>query len=61
MVETIQIIENRTTNTWDARHSNQNLLELFGMDTIPTAYTLAMPKARVVAKIQALNPDLKVF
>ena len=61
MKETIQIVENKDTNTWDARVSECDVNEILGTDTAPTAYTLAMPKDKVVAKIQALNPDCKVF
>lgn len=61
MKETIEIIENKDTNTWNARHSDIWILELFETDTLPTPYLLTTPKANVIKAVRVKYPDCKVF
>ena len=49
---------------WIAQYSGEHaatLVELFGADTVPTAYTSATPCAVVVAEVQRRNPDCYVY
>ena len=41
---------------WQAVWSDPQVKELFGTDTIPTAYTKTMPKSEVLRRVRALNP-----
>lgn len=45
---------------WFARHSDPACMELFGTDTLPTAYTVLMPAETVLEEIARLNPDIEV-
>ena len=56
MKKTIEIIAG--TDCWLARYlGDKEIIELFGTDTLPTAYTLRMPKADVIRSLQPLNPS----
>lgn len=49
---------------WMATHTGeaaQDVYEACGTVTIQTAFTRATPAARVLEKIQALNPGVDVF
>ncbi len=59
--ETIEVKRNDKTGAWDAKFSDPETVKLFGVDMLPTSYLLPMPKDKVVAKIQALNPTCRVF
>lgn len=41
---------------WMAKFSEPEIVELFGTDTIETAFMAAAPADRVLPEIQALNP-----
>ena len=43
--------------SWVAQHSNPQVKELFGSDTIPTAFRDTAPADTVRARIQELNPE----
>ena len=45
---------------WYATTDNPTTKELFGTDTIPTAYSGQMPCGEVLARVKALNPDCNV-
>jgi len=47
-----------TESGWMARFANdQNIIELFGTDTIPTSFTSKAGWATVLNEIKKLNPD----
>ena len=46
----------RNNDGWMAIHSDPEVKQLFGTDTIPTAYTKKATKSMVLKKIQELNP-----
>lgn len=53
-----------TPRGWLAQHSGPHAFEvvdLFGTDTIPTAFTAQAPSEVVAAEIRKLNPDCKVI
>lgn len=52
----------RKTNTgWMATfHGDAEMLELFGTDTIPTAFTAQAPAGMVLKEIAALNPGYEI-
>jgi len=53
--ETIEIIAG--SDCWLARYpGNQEIIDLFGTDTLPTAFTPRMAKADVIARLKPLNP-----
>lgn len=55
MKTTIEIIAG--TDCWMAKYpGDQEIIELFGTDMLPTAYTLRMPKADVIRNLRPLNP-----
>ena len=59
----IRILRNEMTNTWDAYYTGAErvqVIALFNTAVLPTAFTLRMPLADVVARIQALNPGSEV-
>lgn len=45
---------------WMARDSRSEMIELFGTDTIPTAFMDTMPAENVLREIRRLNPDADV-
>lgn len=45
---------------WMATFSEPEIVELFGTDTIETAFMAAASAERVLSEIQALNPDCNV-
>jgi hypothetical protein len=58
-VETIVLY--RTPQGWMSRTDNPQVAELFGTDTLPTAFTADAPADDVLAAIQKLNPDAYVL
>ena len=46
----------RTKAGWQAKHTDPAVKELFGADTIPTAFTAQAVKSIVVKEIKAWNP-----
>lgn len=49
--------------TWHVRYSGAHraeIVDLFGTDTLPTPFTDARPGEDVLARLQALNPDILV-
>lgn len=50
----------KQNGSWMARSTNPRVKELFGTDTIPTAFTDAAPHAEVIARIRELNPSYQV-
>lgn len=56
-------IKLRNENTgWCAQFVNDaNIVELFGTDTLPTAFTAAAPFELVRSEIQKLNPNHDVI
>ena len=57
------IILHCINNTWLAQHTEedrQKIVELFGTNTIPTAFTAQAPAAMVLAQIRQLNPGKTV-
>ena len=57
-METIELY--RKDGAWVAKHSNPQIPELFGTDTIPTSFTAQASYRTVVDTIQRLNPDCEV-
>jgi len=49
----------REANTWMAEHSDPKVQELFGTDTIPTAYGATCGLSFVVRQLTLLNPDVE--
>jgi len=47
--------------TWMATYSNPKIIEAFGCDTIPTAYTVASDAKTVGKRLQAANPDCVIL
>ena len=45
---------------WMVQTDDPKVRELFGTDTIPTAFTAKADPVRVLAAIQALNPGVQV-
>lgn len=58
MLNTIKLINSK--NGWLARFSDQEVIDAFGTDTIPTAFTENASPGIVKAKIEALNPGYVV-
>lgn len=56
----ITLIASEVTNTWCAQFEGDNTKELFGTDTLPTPYTLAMPVSEILRRIKARNPEYRV-
>jgi hypothetical protein len=50
----------RTAQGWMSKTTDPQTLELFGTDTIPTAFPAAVKESVVLARIQASNPDCNV-
>jgi len=46
---------------WLARFEDPKVIELFGTDTLPTAYTEQASPMMVLEGIQKKNPDYKVM
>lgn len=62
MANAIQIIDG--ASEWFAKFTGPHaaeILELFGTDTIPTAFKSRTPTAIVLAEVQKLNPGVLVF
>ncbi len=51
----------RTPRGWMSRTTDPKVRELFGTDTLPTAYTVQANEATVLGAIQALNPECRVI
>ena len=47
--------------TWYAKSDNTRVAELFGTDTLPTAYTTKMDAITVAERIQAKRPDVTIM
>ena len=47
-------------DVWMATFTDAEVIELFGSDTLPTAYTGHTPADQVLALISALNPSAHV-
>lgn len=63
-METIEIISDRNQKgpaVWMAKFSDQKTKDIMGTDTLPTPYFTVMPREEVVARIQKLNPEFKVY
>jgi len=58
-VQTITLY--REGGAWLARHSDPMVKDLFGTNTIPTAYTAEAEAGRVYQEIARRNPEAKVF
>lgn len=58
MKHTIELF--REAGQWMAKFSDPAIVELFGTDTIETAYTNGMEAKVVLESICALNPDCYV-
>ena len=50
----------KTEREFVAVFSDPQVSELFGTDTLPTAFTAAADPAEVLASIRGLNPDCRV-
>lgn len=59
-ISTITLYRSPDSNVWLARHSSPTVLDLFGTDTLPTAWHRDCPPATVLASIQTLNPNAAV-
>ena len=57
MKHTITLTRNKGLNAWMATHTDPKIIELFGGDTLATAYTLNMDGEEVRDFIQERNPD----
>ena len=51
----------RQAGHWLAQHSDPTVREMFGTDTLPTAWADDTPARMVFARVAQLNPDAKVF
>jgi hypothetical protein len=51
----------RTPDGWMARHSDPTVKELFGTDTLPTAFTAAASAETVIAEISRLNQGCRLI
>ena len=64
-MDTIQIISDSNQQgpslVWMAKYSDQETLDAFGTDTLPTPFFCTMDRAEVVRIIQGLNPEWKVY
>ena len=52
------------TDGWTIQYRGPHaarIRHLFGSDMLPTPYTLARPRADVVAELQRLNPDVEII
>ena len=58
MIETIEL--SRAGFYWMSRSNDPKVRELFGTDTLPTAFMADMPASEVLAQIQQLNPGAVV-
>ena len=52
-----RIVLYRDCQGWKAIFSDPTIKELFGTDTIPTAFTKNTSKSKVLAEIQKMNPN----
>lgn len=50
----------KTNRGWMVRNTNPKIVELFGTDTLPCAFTAAADSAYVLAEIKRLNPNCRV-
>lgn len=57
-MEQIQLF--KTSEGWMSRSDDPLVVEVFGTDTLPTAFTAEAPAAVVLAEIQKLNPQAQV-
>lgn len=46
----------RTQQGWMAKHNDPSIVDLFGTDTLPTAFTMHADEGEVLATIRDLNP-----
>ena len=58
MTETIKLY--KLGDSWMAQSNDPKIKELFGTDTIPTAYTARADGRYVLGEIQRLNPKATV-
>ena len=47
--------------TWMATYSNPEIIEAFGCDTMPTAYTTCTDAITVAERIKAANPNASIL
>jgi len=57
-MKTIKLINSK--NGWFARFDDEDVINAFGTDTIPTAFTEEASPMEVLKDIQKRNPDYKV-
>ena len=63
-METIEIISDGNQKgpaVWMAKYSDKETRAIMGTDTLPTPYFTVMPREEVIARIQVLNPEFKVY
>jgi len=58
-METIKLF--KKNEIWMARFSKPEIRELFGTDTLPTAFTSHISVNTVLTEIERLNPDAVVI
>jgi len=58
-VMTIEVYRNG--GQWVAKFNNSELVDLFGSDVLPTAFTESASADLVFSEIQAKNPDCDVI
>lgn len=58
MKRTLQIFKNQTS--WLVKDNDPKVKELFGTDTIPTAFTNNTSFLEVQTRLQELNPDVLI-
>ena len=56
-METLTIYPDLSTSIWVIRSDNPRVVELWGTDTLPSAFMLNMCGPDVLARIKELNPD----
>ena len=59
-IETLTIYPDKERHIWMVRSDSPQTIESFGINTLPSAFTLNMPGVEVLAHIMALNPDKRV-
>jgi hypothetical protein len=50
-----------TRSGWTAKHSDPEVVKLFGTDTLPTAFTDRADAATVLLEVARLNPEHRVM
>ena len=57
----ITVWKSREAKCWLAKDSDPQVVELFGTDTLPTAYTLSATAEQVIAGLQKRNPAKSIM